>query len=142
MQKAYLQASAQSFGAVNAVQSACYYYLIDYNDKDKQTLHSYYTTQVRQAYPKLKDKYIDMAVGVALFELSYPTLETQAWSVRERSAVCGLPKSTWSRLKLSSITDRIITHIMTTSDTVQSIMHHQICGNGRLLDKVMTHIAF
>lgn len=141
-QKAHLKSAAQSFGGVTAYQSACHHYLLDFDGASRATLTKHYTHLVRQHYPKLKDKYTTLAVSVALAELTYPATDTARWSGRERSALAGITKSTWHRLNLCNVVNRIIAHIRTTSTDVARITYHQLNGTGRALDKVMTQIEF
>lgn len=141
-QKAHLKSAAQSFAGVSSVQSACHHYLLDFDSTSKTILNKYYTHLVRQTYPKLKDKYAALAVSVALAELTYPATDTARWSGRERSALAGISKSTWHRLNLCNVVNRIIAHIRTTSTDVARVTRHQLTGKGRALDRVMTQIEF
>lgn len=140
--KAHLKSAAQSFAGATAVQVACFEYLLNFDNSSRATLVKYYTHLIRQHYPKLKDKYATLAVSVALAELTYPATDTARWSGRERSALAGISKSTWHRLNLCNVVNRIIAHIRTTSLEVARVTHHQLTGKGRVLDRVMTQIDF
>lgn len=140
MSLSHLQSAAQSFGGVVSHQSACYHYFASPAEPYKSVLADYYTAKVIIHQPKLKAKYVQAVVNVALLQLTYPA-NTQ-WSARERAAAAGIAKSTWADQKLCLLTDRIINHIRLTADVVQGVIARQIDGKGSPMARTMTEIEF
>lgn len=136
----HLQSAAESFGGVMNHQSACRHYLINPIEPYRSILANYYKTKVAINRPKLKPKYVQAVVDVALLELTYPTSES--WSVRERADAASIPKSTWADNKLCELTDRIVHHVRATTDVICGVIGRQIDGKGSPMARTMTEIEF
>lgn len=140
--KPHLKSAAQSFAGATAVDVSCHQYLLDSNKKSKAVLRRYYHQQLCRHYPKLKPHYTRLVIEVALAELSYPTLDTAKWSGRERAALAGISRSTWYRLGLCPIVNRITTHIHTISLRLTKAVNCQLNDTGSTLDRVMVQVEF
>lgn len=128
MRKKFDEAAAEAFANIDDIQSASYHYLVDgFDAYNKLILYKYFQQQLCNR--NCKSKYINQLVGTALLELTYPVekaSKTYAWSARQRSACCGIPKSTWSRNQLCKHVNFIIDTIRSNADTVSRAIYLQL----------------